>query len=97
MIVNEQVPHPTLENHFIQFGISTWTENESREEQTGSIRRAGYNEDGIFSPHGSSEIPIEDMGLLIRACIDRDRLSIREMTDILAVISESLRRLSPIE
>ncbi len=94
MIVNqnETFPHPNLPNHFIQFGISTWTENEVVSEQTESIRRAVYNEDGKFSPHGSSEVPIEDMTLLVRACLQRDKLSINEMTDILSDISESIRR-----
>lgn len=92
MRVNESFAHPTLENHFIQFGVSTWTENEEEAEQTESIRRAVYNEDGVFSPHGSSEVPIEDMGLLIRACIDRDRIGIDEIANILNSISESLRR-----
>ncbi len=87
---NESFAHPEHENHFIQFGISTWTENKL--EQTESIRRAVYNEDGKFSPHGSSEIPLEDMGLLIRACIVRDKISVEEMADILKDISESIKR-----
>lgn len=94
MIVNqnETFPHPNLPNHFIQFGISTWTENELESEQSESIRRAVYNEEGKFSPHGSSEVPIEDMALLIRACIQRDKISIGEMTNILSDISDSIRR-----
>lgn len=94
MIVNENdtFPHPNLPNHFIQFGISTWTENEDESEQTESIRRAVYNEYGKFSPHGSSEIPMEDMTLLIRACIQRDKINIEEMTEILSDITQSLRR-----
>jgi hypothetical protein len=92
MIVNESFPHPNLNNHIIQIGISTWTENDPIYEQTESIRRAVYNEEGKFSPHGSSEIPMEDMTLLIRACIQRDRISPQEMTDILNDISVSMQR-----
>ena len=92
MRVTESFDHPTLPNHIIQLGISTWTEGEPESEQTESIRRAVYNDEGIFSPHVSSEITMEDIGLLIRACIERDRIDIREMTEILSEISDSIRR-----
>jgi hypothetical protein len=94
MKVTERFPHPSLDNHEIQIGVSTWTENAPVDEQTESIRRAVYNEEGIFSPHGSSEIPIEDMTLLIRACIQRDRISSQDLTDILNDISASIQRQS---
>jgi hypothetical protein len=92
MRVTEAFPHPSLDNHEIQIGISTWTENNPLDEQSESIRRAVYNAEGKFSPHGSSEIPIEDMTLLIRACIQRDKISLQEMSDILTDISESIKR-----
>jgi hypothetical protein len=92
MKVKDAFPHPTLITHFIQLGVSTWTQNYPEVQQTESIRRAVYNEEGKFSPHGSSEIPIEDMTLLIRACIQRDRISPQEMTDILNDISVSMQR-----
>jgi len=91
MRVTDEFPHPTLNNHSIQFGISTWTKNSPPDEQTESIRRAVYNDDGIFSPHGSSEIPMEDMTLLIRSCIQRNKISIEDMANILSDISVSLR------
>ncbi|MES2380961.1 MAG: hypothetical protein V4538_07965 [Bacteroidota bacterium] len=94
MKVREAFPHPSLDNHEIQIGVSTWTENNPVDEQTESIRRAVYNEEGKFSPHGSSEIPIEDMTLLIRACIQRDRIGLQEMSDILNDISASMERQS---
>lgn len=91
MNVIEEIDHPTLQNHKIQFGISSWTKDEAEENKTESIRRAVYNEDGIFSPHGSSEIPMEDMPLLIRECIIRNKISINDMADILDAISLSIR------
>jgi hypothetical protein len=91
---NETFAHPVLPNHFIQLGISTWTENEPESERTESIRRAVYNTEGKFSPHGSSEIPIEDMTLLIRACIQRNRIPFDEMLDILSDITNSMRDIS---
>jgi hypothetical protein len=94
MRVTETFPHPYLENHKIQIGVSTWTENNPVDEQSESIRRAVYNADGIFSPHGSSEIPIEDMTLLIRTCIQKDKISPEEMADILNDITESMQRQS---
>lgn len=74
MIVKEEIPHPYLPEHFIQFGISTWTERNAIKDQTESVRRAVYN-NGKFSPHGSSEVPIEDMLLLLRECIIRKKIS----------------------
>jgi hypothetical protein len=94
MIVNEEesIAHPEFRNHFIQFGISTWTENLPESEQEESIRRAVYNQDGVFRPHGSSEIPLNEMGLLFRRCLELDKISIQEMTEILDGISASIRR-----
>jgi hypothetical protein len=92
MKVTEFFSHPSLDNHKIQIGVSTWTQDNSIDEQTESIRRAVYNENGKFSPHSSSEIPIEDMALLIRACIQRDKISCQEMSDILNDITASMQR-----
>jgi len=75
MKIIEKIDHPYRPNHIIQFGISTWTENSPIDLQTDSVRRAVYNSGGIFSPHGSSEIPIEDMPLLIRECVKRRKIS----------------------
>ena len=96
MIVNEEesIDHPNLRNHFIQFGISTWTQDELESEQAESNRRAVYNEDGKFSPYGSSEIPLNEMGLLIRKCLELDKISIQEMTEILDEIPASILRQS---
>jgi hypothetical protein len=92
MIIIERFNHPQgLPNHQIHFGISTWTQDEEVIDQTQSIRRAVYN-DGRFSPHGSSEIPMEDMGLLTRLCVARDLLDINELTLIQNEITESIRR-----
>ena len=92
MRVTETLPHPSLVNHQMQIGISTWTQNNATADQSVSIRRAVYNTNGIFSPHGSSEIPIEDMGLLMRACINRDLISPQEMSEIMGDIIASIQR-----
>lgn len=93
MKVVENLPHPTLpETHVIQFGISTWTEEELEENQTESIRRAVYNSEGKFSPHGSSEVPMEDMSLLICECIKRNKIPMNQIADIMSEISEYLKR-----
>lgn len=92
MDVTEEFPHPNLRNHFIQFGTSTWTENEISANQSNSIRRAVYSQEGRFSPHGSSEIPIEDMGLLFRECVSRDLISVEELNNILNEIIASIQR-----
>lgn len=94
MIVKESTDHPEYRNHFIQFGISTWTENLPESEQEESLRRAVYNQDGVFSPHGSSEIPLNEMGMLFRICLELDKIDIKEMTEVLIEISASIGRQS---
>ena len=90
MKVQEKIKHPSLPNHYIEFGIATWSEDDSNPEE--SIRRAVYNRDGVFSPHGSSEVPIEDIALLTKECIKRDKLSVEEMTELLSEIASSIKR-----
>ena len=70
----ESIAHPEFPNHFIQFGISTWAEDLPESEQEESIRRAVYNQDGVFSPHGSPEIPLNEMGMLFRRCLELDKM-----------------------
>jgi hypothetical protein len=94
MKVKDSIDHPEFENHYIQIGFSTWTENLPESEQEESIRRAVYNQDGVFSPQGSSEIPISEMGLLFRRCLELNKISIQEMTEVLDEISASIRRQS---
>lgn len=91
MEVKDEIKHPALDNHFIQFGSATWSDITNPSE---SVRRAVYNEDGVFSPHGSSELPINDMGLMIRECLKRDKINIDEMKRIQSEISASLERLT---
>lgn len=85
MIVDETKTetHPEFPNHYIQLGISTWTQNLPANEQEESIRRAVYNPDGVFSPHGSSEIPVSDMPLLINTCIKHDKIKKRDLVKII--------------
>lgn len=73
MKVEYSEPHPLYKEHFIQIGISTWTENEPIQLQTQSVRRAVYN-NGVFSPHGSSEVPIEDLLLLLKVCLIKGKI-----------------------
>lgn len=87
MIVTEEIDHPELPNHKIQFGISTWTQDYLPQDQTESVRRAVYNENGVFSPHGSSEVPMEDMLLLVDECVKRRKI---KRWDILKLLIRSL-------
>ena len=89
---SKSFPHPDLPNHYIQLGISTWTEHLPLNEQEHSIRRAVYNSQGIFSPHGSSEVPIEDMGLLFSTCIQHDTIGNKELVSIIYKAIKSIFR-----
>jgi hypothetical protein len=94
MKVTEEILHPDsklAKTHRIQFGISTWTEEAAEDEQTESVRRAVYNENGVFSPRGSSEVPMEDMALLICECIKRNKIPLNDIADILYHISSHIK------
>lgn len=94
MLVDEtkSFSHPHLSNHYIQIGISTWTEKLPANLQEESIRRTVYNADGVFSPHGSSEVPIEDMGLLFCTCIQHDTISKKELISTIYKAIKSIFR-----
>lgn len=58
--------------HKIEIGKATWNCNEN------SIRRTKQNTNGIFSPHGSSEIPINghiDISCLMVECLKYNLIS----------------------
>ena len=90
MRVTETIPIDA--QHSIEFGIATWCQDRPKDEQVESIRNRYENEDGIFSPRGSSEIPLTDMEILVCECLKRDKLNIDEMSNILKEIAESIKR-----
>lgn len=71
MKVEEEKTIKIDDEHSIEFGFSSWNSNER------SIRRRKQNINGVFSPNGSSEIPINgfiDISFLICECLKEDLL-----------------------
>ena len=74
------------EGHSIEFGQATWNS------EAMSIRNRYTTSNGGFSPHSSSELPIEDVSLIVLETLRRDLFSIAETMDIAQGALESIRR-----
>lgn len=84
MIVEEAVD--LGEGHQIEFGRATW--NEDRR----SVRNRYPTASGGFSPHSSSEIPIEDVVPMAIETLRRNLLDPQLALQIAAAAIESARR-----
>ena len=74
--------------HSIEIGESTWDSTER------SIRRR-YDPDGRFSPHGSSEIPIEDLKIIMETAARHDELDSKTCSEIIKALADSISRQLP--
>ncbi len=76
--------------HSIEFGQASWDNGVE------SIRRRKNNVGGTYDPISSSEIPINsgfiDIGELLLACLNRDKISIKGMLKISFAILKSVIR-----
>ncbi len=75
------------ERHSIEWGKSTWDENEY------SIRNRFNTEEGRFNKIASSEIPWFDFNLMILESIKRNRFSKEEICEISNQITEYFKKL----
>ena len=73
------------ERHSFEVGQSSWDDTET------SIR-CRYDNDGRFSPYGSSELPIPDLRPLIEVAAENDLLNISECTALIEALTDSLKR-----
>jgi len=92
MIVEEIIRFDDLPNYSIEFGISTWTENEKEENQTFSIRNRFDTEEGKFNVHASSELDFWDLEQLIIESLRRDRINRNRILEIVNAANQSLQR-----
>lgn len=92
MIVKDEVRLNDYPNYRLEFGIATWTEKLPEAEQEESVRNRYDMEDGHFSPHNSSEIPLNDIEFIICECLKRDKLSTSSLINILKEIPPSIER-----
>jgi hypothetical protein len=72
----------------IEIGESTWNPAET------SIRRR-YQPGGKFSPHGSSEIPIDDLKIIMEAAARHDELDPKTCAAIITALADSIHRQLP--
>lgn len=85
-------PNPTKTrtlspSHCIEVGASTWNPSET------SIRcRYEDPESGRFSPHGSSEIPLEDLQHVMEVAAENDLLDVATCAKIIEAIARSIQR-----
>lgn len=75
-----------LENgHKIEFGKATWNENAT------SIRNRYLTSNGGFSPRSSSEIPIEDVKILLKESVKNGYLPKSELIEIAETCLSALK------
>lgn len=72
--------------HSIEVGGATWNPNES------SIRCRYDLENGRFSPHNSSELPLSDLRPLLEVASENNLLSIEDSAAIISALSSSILR-----
>ena len=86
MKVNEQDNHKIDNLHFIQWGKSSW-ENDNDI----SIRNKYLNSQGKFNRVGSGEISWNDFNIMILESLKRDKFSVNEKKDLLFELLKSLK------
>lgn len=75
-----------LENgHKIEFGKATWNEHAT------SIRNRYLTSNGDFSPRSSSEMPIEDVKILLKESVKNGYISEAELIEIAETCLSALK------
>jgi hypothetical protein len=74
--------------HKIEIGIATWDEDGTNR----SIRNRYPTSSGGFSPHSSSEIPINDLADLIAFAAQHDVINVSSCAQIISHLSNSIIR-----
>lgn len=74
--------------HSIEFGTATWNPNVQ------SVRNRYDNDDGTFSPRGSSELPLPDLVYIIVQCAQRDLIATAHAEQMIGALVGSIARQS---
>jgi hypothetical protein len=93
MIVQEIVEFDGTPNYSIEFGVSTWTEKETSENQTLSVRNRFDTEEGKYNVHASSELDFWDLEQLMIESLQRDRINRDRILEIIETANQSLQRI----
>jgi len=89
MEVNPALTQRIDENHQIEIGGASWDPNE-----TSIRRRYDHPESGRFSPHGSSELPLDALEDLIRVASENDILNPAACSNMISHLAVSLARMA---
>lgn len=76
------------DGHSIEFGTATWDQN------VDSVRNRYDNDDGTFSPHGSSELPLPDLVHIIVHCAQRELITTVDAEQMIGALVGSIARQS---
>lgn len=88
MNVDHSLTRVISPGHSIEVGGASWDPEET------SIRCRYDLENGRFSPHNSSELPLPDLRPLLEVASDNDLLSIEDSAAIISALSTSILRRS---
>jgi hypothetical protein len=88
--MNIQHVLPLGGGHSIEIGDSTWDKTDR------SIRNR-YDDPttGHFSPHSSSELPMDDLVLLAKFAAQYDELTASQCAEMIMALAESIKRQHP--
>ena len=88
--MNVQHARDLGEGHLIEIGESTWNPHGER-----SIRDRWPTTTGGFSPHSSSEVPINSLVPMLTFAAEHDELSVAECAEIILRLAASIQRQHP--
>jgi hypothetical protein len=76
--------------HSIEIGGATW-------DQTVRSIRDRYDDPitGHFNPHSSSELPMDDLEVLIKFAAQHDELTASQCAEMIMALAESIKRQHP--
>ena len=75
--------------HSIELGKATW------DDKSRSVRNRYETPNGGFSPHSSSEIPIDDVVDIVEFAAKYDELSAAQCAHIIKALADSIQRQHP--
>ena len=84
-----QHTHNVGPGHSIELGESTW------DPKYRSIRDRWATAAGGFSPHSSSEVPMDSLVPMLTYAAQHDELSAADCAEIIVALAESIKRQHP--
>lgn len=86
-----QIGSEVVNGHSVEIGVATWDDGNNCR----SVRNRYLTASGGFSPHSSSEIPIEDLVPILCFVAQNDALSVADCAEIIQALGASIGRQHP--